>query len=242
MRIRNEQTNMDNFVNAARNGKLKILLSALKTGINIDARGGNNNATAIIEAQHHSNIKAVRLLIKNGLKVHNHRDGFLPVCDDTYNDDYIPNGKAILHTMDYDENEKLIRYIINNGKSVDINIKDDQGNTPLLIALDMEKNICSFSLFKFLIDKGPNVNTLNDDNETPLKMICDNETYDQLKRIKYIVKRGANVTIESLLNDQDDIKRYLGAILIQRKFRSINKMIFLPRKPWLTRIQKKSTL
>ncbi|OUM65155.1 hypothetical protein PIROE2DRAFT_41972, partial [Piromyces sp. E2] len=75
----------------------------------------------------------------------------------------------------------------NNLIGIDINKKDKDGNTPLVIACK-ENNV---ELIKELVEAGANVNISDDNNsDTPLIIMCEREN-EQM--VKYLIEHGAEV-------------------------------------------------
>ncbi len=91
-------------------------------------------------------------------------------------------------------NYDSVKILISQG--VDVNAKNDDGLTPLMLACytDTKGNIV-----KLLIDKGADVNTKDNDGETPLLYACANDTTGNI--VKLLIDNGADVNAKD--NDGD---------------------------------------
>ncbi len=92
--------------------------------------------------------------------------------------------KGVLHKLEYLHMKDVLHFLVQNG--VDINMKDEDGYTPLMDAVS-QHDITERKLdyIKELINLGADVNAKNDDGETALDLfknpyIRKNETYQEI--------------------------------------------------------------
>ena len=90
-------------------------------------------------------------------------------------------------------------------------VRDEFGNTSYIIT-----RTSSLAVVKFLVEKGLDVNALNDQYETPVFAAVKNNNFEI---VKYLVKEGAFIDIKnrrfetphdiSIIHDRDEIRAYL---------------------------------
>lgn len=90
-----------------------------------------------------------------------------------------------LYYAAYNSDEKVIKYLIEDGG--DVNFKSKHGETPLMIATAFNDNI---DLIKLLINSGANINQSNNSGYTPILYSAINSNIDV---IKLLVSNGANL-------------------------------------------------
>lgn len=128
-------------------------------------------------------------------------------------------------------NLENIKKIINKNPDK-INEKFKRGNTPLLVACDIETGFIEkenhemvskrYEIIKFLLDSGANPNTQNDDGETPLQTLLEfyedkkKLTDSLIKMIDILIKKGADV----------NLKNYHGFLPIEYFFESYINSLF----------------
>jgi ankyrin repeat protein len=88
-------------------------------------------------------------------------------------------------------NIDIIRYLVEQ-RNVDVNIKDEKGQTPLHFATES----CNISIIKYFVEQGrADVNIKSNTNQTPLQIAINRDSIDI---IKYLVEKGrADVNIIS---------------------------------------------
>lgn len=81
----------------------------------------------------------------------------------------------------------IIKYLVRNG--ADLNIKDNDGNTPIIISYnnDLKNNDINFSLTKILYKYGANISIRNNNNESILTILEKNENSLLKNNIKKIL-------------------------------------------------------
>ncbi len=86
----------------------------------------------------------------------------------------------------------LVNLLVQNG--ADINLKNDNGNNPLMSALYYE---CSIDIIKFLVENVANLNLKNNAGKTALYIAVKKENFDA---IEILMKSGADYTIQNKKN------------------------------------------
>jgi ankyrin repeat protein len=82
-----------------------------------------------------------------------------------------------------------IQEAIANG--ADINVQDEEGNTPLILALDGEE--VNDETIECLLNYNPNVTIANEDGTTPLHLAV---LRNSIKFIKALIERGAGINVQ----------------------------------------------
>ena len=142
--------------------------------------------------------KASSILVKAGA-----------VIDETGSD-----GSRPIHIWaKYSKNIEILNLFINN--NVDINSRDIEGNTPLLISLSAKNKTTT----KILIDKKANLNTQNFSGQTASMISIVQEDFQTLKRL---LRSNCNV----LLSDDEgkNIAHYLAEYIGENYDRKIMKL------------------
>eukprot|EP00833_Pecoramyces_ruminatium_P010071 jgi/Orpsp1_1/1184103/evm.model.c7180000088024.1 len=111
-------------------------------------------------------------------------------------------------------NEEKIKYLIEHG--ADINMKNSDGDTPLIILCKIELEN-SFALVKYLVDHGANVNIANDDDrKTPLMYACKKNKnliskylIEKNADVNYKNKNGETPLIIASKNENEELVEYL---------------------------------
>jgi ankyrin repeat protein len=121
-----------------------------------------------------SDIESVKDLISKGVDV-NYIGGF-------HND-------SALHRCAIHQCYDTMKLLIKNG--ADVNIRDKEGNTPLMFAARYRENE-NTEILKLLIDNGADMDIQNKDRNTALILTT---VFDLIDNAKYLIKAGADVTI-----------------------------------------------
>ena len=82
-------------------------------------------------------------------------------------------GGQSIHQDVIEENVALVRRELSKG--ADVNQKNDEGRTPLHLAVE----IANKKIVKLLIEKGANVNSIDNEGFTPLDMAIDREVMSE---------------------------------------------------------------
>lgn len=159
---------------AVAGGHENIIRLLLARGANIEARS-KSEATPLVEAIGQGRLDIVKLLVDKGANVN-------AICDGSS-----PLSLAVLMG-----NPEIVKILID--AKVDLEAKDQNGNTALLRALQ-EKNI---AVIKLLLDANANIEGRASDNRTPLHYAVIHN-YEECVRL--LLERGAN--IEAKLNDNE---------------------------------------
>lgn len=145
----------------------------------------------------------------------------------------IDNGKNlndILITECTKNYYSVIKYLVDNGS--ELNVSDNAGNTPLLIAVQY----CNLPIVKYLVENNATINVKNNKGETPL--IC--ALYKQkFPIIKYLIDKGADLNIKIAKNNKtplyiacknkmENVVKYIlekGVKIEKNELKKINKYI-----------------
>jgi ankyrin repeat protein len=100
---------------------------------------------------------------------------------------YLSNRKG--YTREKDD-EWIQKININN--NINLNITNNSGRTPLILALMNEKN----NIANSLIEKGANVNLADNDGDTPILWAAIKDNFDIATQL---INKGANVDVEDSL-------------------------------------------
>ena len=203
------------------------VLWLIKKGINVNAVD-DSGETVLFECVRRSNIDIAKLLITNfaNPNIENRRYE-LPIHIAAQRGNWrmiqlLVEAKTMYNKKSADD-KQLIHYAVLGGQidlipkiveltEVSYFVRDEFGNTLLHYAT----RTSNLTLVKFLIEKGLDVNALNDQYETPVFTAVKNNNFDI---VKYLVKEGAFIDIKNrrfetpydiaIIHDRDEIKLYL---------------------------------
>jgi ankyrin repeat protein len=159
----------DDLINAAKRGDLSELLSAIRAGVNVNAKG-KHGRTPLMHAVGEENrpVVIVEALIKAGADVNAKDDrGFTPLSIAAD----VGNTAAV---------DALLR------AGADVNAKDNEGETALYHAADTN----NIPVINLLIKAGAHVNSRNNKGETPLMHAAD---WGVTAVAKALIDAGADV-------------------------------------------------
>jgi ankyrin repeat protein len=89
---------------------------------------------------------------------------------------------------------EIITYLIANGTGTYLNIKDIDGDTPLIISSENSKTTSSEDIVRKLIDLGANVNIQNEDGYSALMLSSMNSNNTSTENnVKMLIDAGANL-------------------------------------------------
>lgn len=165
----------EDLQNGIMRSDLELMKKAIANGANVNQVEENTKESPLFKAIT-TKIEIIDMLVKAGADV-NARNKY----DET-----------VLHKACEYEDVELIMYLL--GKEADVNVVDDQGKTPLLVALygyipDEEERL---DIVRKFIEKGANVNVKDTiDKNTPLHLACD---------------KGDNEIVKILVENKADIK------------------------------------
>ena len=167
------------------NRNINWIKQEIKIGTDVNERGRNGNTLLwnIIECYEgpKTKIKVVQLLLENGADTE-------CICE---------NNQTVFFKTIF--NDKLREILLEHG--ADVNAKNDDGNTPLLFADQLE-------IVKILIEHGADVNVKNNNGDTPLFFA------NQFEIVKILIKHGADVNAKN----NDGNTPLLQAVKYERKF------------------------
>lgn len=206
---------------------VETVLWLIKKGINVNAVD-ESGETALFESVRRSNIEIAKILISNfaNPNIANRRYE-LPIHIAAHRGDWrmiqlLVEAQTIITKKAIDD-KQLIHYAVLGGQvdliprlieltDVSYFIRDEYGNTLLHYAT----RTSSLPMVKFLVERGLDVNALNDQYETPIFSAVKNNNFDI---VNYLVKEGAFIDIKNrrfetphdiaIIHDRDQIKLYL---------------------------------
>lgn len=154
---------------------LAVLGFFIKKGANIEEKD-KNQQTAFMIASNAGNIDVLKVLIKEA-----------KVVDINLKD--LNNETALMLASKHnsDEHYQVIKFLIENG--ADVNVQDNEDNTPLLNAIQTN----NLKIVKLLLENGAKVNVRNRDGVYPViksSQIGDYEITQEL------IKAGANLNVK----------------------------------------------
>lgn len=97
--------------------------------------------------------------------------------------------EAIVYACEY-ENVDMVKYLLNN--EVSLEVADEEGRTPLIIAYEQRAK----DIVECLLKKGANINATDSYGNTMLMLASEKNDMDM---VKYLVERGVDVNASSLL-------------------------------------------
>jgi serine/threonine protein kinase len=158
---------------------LKIVEYLIAKGADVNARNSDGKtpldvvfkAFVSVPKLNNEQISLIKLLLKNRAKTTS------------------KVAETLLHQV---KSIQLAKIIITNG--VNVNAKDEYGNTPLHMAVYNE----NYELIDLLIRKGANINLLNKERKVPLHLAMDIGTPDSKNNTKlaaFLINRGASLKI-----------------------------------------------
>lgn len=204
-----------------------VVVWLIKKQININAIN-EAGETALFESVRRSNFEIAKLLISNNANPNiANRRYELPIHIAAHRGDFktiqlLIEAQTIITKKDIDD-KQIVHYAVLGGhvdlveKLIDLTkssyfIKDEYGNTLLHYAT----RTTNLKMVKFLISKNLDVNSLNDQYESPIFNAVKN---DNLDIIKLLVKEGAFIEVKNrrfetphdiaIIHDRDKIKNYL---------------------------------
>lgn len=212
---------------------METILWLIKKGINVNAVD-ESGETALFESVRRSNLEIAKTLIISHANpnIANHRYE-LPIHIAAHRGDWrmiqlLVEAQTIITKKAIDD-KQVIHYAVLGGqvdlvpKLIDLTsgsyfVRDEYGNTLLHYAT----RTSNLAMVKFLVEKGLDVNSLNDQYETPLFSAVKNNNFEI---VNYLVKEGAFIDIKnrrfetphdiSIIHDRDQIRNYLEEVQYQ---------------------------
>ncbi|XP_051169156.1 putative ankyrin repeat protein RF_0381 [Leptopilina boulardi] len=129
-----------------------IIELLLKHGADAN-REGNNGKKILFHVCEAERSEEMLILLKCGANIH---------VEDSY-------GNKILHyAVVYTQSIEIVDFLLNNG--LDIDVKNNQGNTPLMFLIQKEIIDVDLSMIEFLIERGTSLSVKNNDGDTVFGM------------------------------------------------------------------------
>jgi uncharacterized protein len=193
------------FVNALFRNMIPVVEKLIEKGANINAKMGVNGDTALMTALRYNNIYAFQKLLQMGADPTIRNNGgetillvtrwetvFTPELIDTFlargvdiNAQTHSGWTALMQAIDYG-NLALASLLIDKG--ADVNKKDSQGRTALMVTRD---NPAAVTL---LLDAGADINAQTSTGETTLLSAIQRSSIDVTNKL---IERGADVNLAS---------------------------------------------
>ncbi|MEI0525256.1 ankyrin repeat domain-containing protein [Brachyspira murdochii] len=174
----------------ARDTNYEMVEFLLKNGANVNIRDISGETALYYTIEHNSfgqenetenAIKILNLLIEYGADVNTKDDDGASLLDVSYR-----------ISESFDKNKEMFKILVENGFDLESRIKADSSDydyTPLMIAVYKE----DYYMVKYLLDKGANPNTANNENKTALMIANDDGNYDISK---LLIQQGANINTQ----------------------------------------------
>ncbi|XP_051169155.1 putative ankyrin repeat protein RF_0381 [Leptopilina boulardi] len=129
-----------------------IMELLLKHGADAN-REGNNGKKILFHLCKAKRLEEMSILLKYGANIH---------VEDSC-------GNKILHyAVVYTQSIEIVDFLLNNG--LDIDVKNNQGNTPLMFLIQEEVIDVDLSMIEFLIERGTSLSVKNNDGDTVFGM------------------------------------------------------------------------
>jgi len=187
----------------------------------INDNGGNINMpniygwTPIICACRNGNINSILLLLQLDADIYcNHVN---IIKDNNFSESELPYKWSVLHEAVYSNHLHIVKFLHQYG--IDINILNGDGETPLHIACNTDRNN-SIEVVKFLLENnaGYSINQITLYGDTALHYACKN---NQLEIVKLLIDYGAKLYVTNNFNEKpldlmsntiikNDIKKYFS--------------------------------
>lgn len=166
-----DASNITPLMIAAVRGDNEMAEILLNAGADINAISDTGD-TALVKAINFEETEVVKLLLKNG-------------ADPELRNPY--SGESVLHSTARTANVEVMRILLS--KNINVNVKDNSGTTPLLVAASSSSELKSkVEIIRALIDKGADVNATNNSGRTALM-----SSISSAETINILIEHGANV-------------------------------------------------
>ncbi|AGA67448.1 ankyrin repeat-containing protein [Brachyspira pilosicoli P43/6/78] len=171
----------------ARDTNYEMVEFLLKNGADVNIRDTEGDTALYYSIEHNSRgqknetenaIKILNLLIKYGADVNTKNDKGTSLLDVSYR-----------ISESFDKNKEMFKILVENGFDLESRIKADRSDydyTPLMIAVYKK----DYDMVKYLLDKGANPNTANNEKKTALMIAIANNNFDISK---LLIQQGANI-------------------------------------------------
>ncbi|WP_288694982.1 ankyrin repeat domain-containing protein [uncultured Brachyspira sp.] len=185
---------------AARDTNYEMVEFLLKNGADVNIRDTAGETALYYSIQHDSfgqenAIKILNLLIKYGADVNTKNYEGTSLLDVSYR-----------ISESFDKNKEMFKILVENGFDLESRIKADRSDydyTPLMIAVYKK----DYDMVKYLLDKGANSNTANNEKKTALTIAND---YGKFDISKLLIQQGANINTQ----DEHGLTALMNAAMI----------------------------
>ena len=162
------------------------LIEKFKNGLDVNCVNStqyfDKGATALWEACYRKKYKVAKYLIENGANV-----------NVGYNGGYVAD--TPFHALLSEGNLDLALFMVGHG--LDLNHKNDKGQTPLHLAV-LHCNLQNRNtkpIIEALLAKNPDINAVDKEGKTPLCYACDKREGNSLELVQCLAEHGANINV-----------------------------------------------
>ena len=184
------------FIEAAKNGDIETVRYLINSEVDIDVQDNDGN-TALIMASQNGYFDIVKLLVDNGayIEIKNNSGCTAIDCSRTteiltffmkIDPFYTFNNREILIYQSQYGNKESVKILLDEG--IDINIRNQNGNTPFMTA-SFWKNT---DIMKLLLEYGANVNDQDNIGKTALMY-----SVSSIEVTKILLEAGADVNMQN---------------------------------------------
>lgn len=116
------------------------------------------------------------------------------------------NGNTLGHIAILENDISFLRYLIK--RKINVENKDNFGRSLFMLAIEKLNDI---SVLQLLLDNGANINTIDNDDNTPFYFICLEKNFNRSK-FNFLLKNKFNTYIKSRWNLHSEALAYLNSL------------------------------